>query len=207
MNIVLLGAPGAGKGTQASRIVEQFDLAHISTGDLLRAAVSAGTELGVKAKGFMDAGELVPDSLVIDLIKDRLRQPDAAAGVIFDGFPRTTAQAEALDSELAAINQKVDCTVAIIVDGDVIVSRLSDRRCCRDCGYIGTSADPVCPKCSGEMYQRDDDMPQTIYNRLEVYDNQTAPLIDYYRRASVLQEVDGDKTPDQVFTQIQQILL
>jgi len=206
MNIVLLGAPGAGKGTQAAKMVEAYQLAHVSTGDLLRAAVAAGTELGIEAKGYMDAGELVPDSLVIGLIKERLAEPDAQSGVIFDGFPRTTAQAVALDAELDSLGQKVDATIALIIEPEIIVERLSSRRCCRECGYIGSTADAVCPKCGGEMFQRDDDMPDTIRTRLDVYEQQTSPLIEYYRGAEVLNPVDGDKTPDEVFAKIREIL-
>ncbi|MCL2136016.1 MAG: adenylate kinase [Coriobacteriia bacterium] len=206
MNIVLLGAPGAGKGTQAALMVEKYGLAHVSTGDLLRAAVNEGTELGLEAKGFMDAGELVPDSLVISLIKERLAAPDASKGVIFDGFPRNTLQAVALSAEFDLMGEKIDAALAIQLDAEVIVKRLSERRCCRDCGYIGSTQDPVCPKCGGEMYQRDDDMPDTIRNRLDVYEKSTAPLIDYYRGAEVLYEIDGDKHPDEVFQSIQDIL-
>lgn len=202
MNIVLLGAPGAGKGTQAARLVSGFGLAHISTGDLLRAAVKAESPLGLEAKSYMDAGELVPDSLVIGLIKERLAQPDASGGVILDGFPRNTAQAEALDAELAALGLGVDMALAIQVDPEVIIGRLSARRCCRDCGYIGSAADAACPECGGEMYQRDDDRPETVRNRLEVYGRSTAPLLDYYSAAGLLAEVDGDRAPDAVFADI-----
>ncbi|HJF64568.1 MAG TPA: nucleoside monophosphate kinase, partial [Slackia equolifaciens] len=154
MNIVLLGAPGAGKGTQASKLVEEFGTPHISTGDILRAAVKNQTELGKKAKAFMDAGDLVPDSLIIDLMNERLQQPDAAEGFILDGFPRTTAQAEALDELLKKIERPLDAALLVDVDFEVIVKRLTERRCCKECGYIGTTADASCPKCGGEMYQR-----------------------------------------------------
>ncbi|MCL2632342.1 MAG: adenylate kinase [Coriobacteriia bacterium] len=206
MNIVLLGAPGAGKGTQAAFMVEKYGLAHVSTGDLLRAAVAAGTPLGVEAKGFMDAGELVPDALVIGLIKERLQQPDAAKGVIFDGFPRNTTQAVTLSAEFDAMGLKIDAALAIIVEPEVIIERLSARRTCRICGYIGSVVDEVCPKCDGEMYQRDDDMPDTIRNRLEVYEQSTAPVIEYYSGAGVLVEINGDQHPDAVFALIQEAL-
>ena len=206
MNIVLLGAPGAGKGTQAALMVEKYGLVHISTGDLLRAAVAAGTELGLEAKEFMDAGELVPDSLIIGLVRQRLSEPDAQAGVIFDGFPRTAAQAETLDAEFAAMGLMIDATIAIVVDPEVIVERLSARRTCADCGYIGSVADGVCPKCGGQMTQRDDDMPATVRNRLDVYAAQTAPLIEHYGKAGLLREVDGDQHPDAVFAAIAVIL-
>ena len=206
MNIVLLGAPGAGKGTQAALMVEEYGLAHISTGDLLRTAVKEGTPLGIEAKGYMDAGELVPDSLVIGLIKERLSEPDTEKGVIFDGFPRTIAQAVALDAEYDAMGQKVDVTLAIQVDADAVVERLSSRRGCRECGFIGTVQDISCPKCGGEMYQRDDDMPETVRNRLDVYDKSTAPLIEYYRGAEILHEIDGNQDPTGVFASIQESL-
>ncbi|MCL2339666.1 MAG: adenylate kinase, partial [Actinomycetia bacterium] len=185
MNIVLLGAPGAGKGTQAAQLVATYGLLHISTGDLLRAAVQAGSPLGLEAKGYMDAGELVPDKLVIGLIKERLRAPEAAKGIILDGFPRNTNQAVVLASELDSLGLAIDAAIAVEVDPEIIVQRLSSRRCCRNCGYIGSVADAVCPKCGGEMYQRDDDTAAAIRNRLEVYEKSTAPLIDYYRGADL----------------------
>ena len=206
MNIVLLGAPGAGKGTQAARLVAEYGLVHISTGDLLRAAVKAESELGLEAKAFMDAGELVPDSLVIGLIKQRLAEPDAAFGIILDGFPRNTTQAVALTAELNALGLGVDLALAIQVDPEVIIGRLSARRCCKDCGFIGSAADAICPECGGEMYQRDDDKAETVRNRLEVYATSTAPLIDYYRGAELLAEVDGDRPPDTVFADIRELL-
>jgi adenylate kinase len=206
MNIVLLGAPGAGKGTQAAMLVEEYGLAHISTGDLLRAAVKAESELGRQAKSFMDAGELVPDDLVIGLIKERLSEPDAKLGVILDGFPRNATQAVALSSELDTLGLKVDVALSLKVDSDVIVERLSARRCCRDCGFIGSETYAVCPRCGGGMYQRDDDQAQTVRNRLEVYEKSTAPLIDYYRGADLLAEVDGDRPPDIVFADVREII-
>lgn len=164
MNLVLLGAPGAGKGTVAQELVAEFGVAHISTGDLLRAAVKGGTELGIQAKKYMDAGELVPDQLVIDLVKERLAADDAQQGFILDGFPRNTAQAVTLDSELSAMGREIDCALLVDVAPEVIIDRLSSRRTCRACGYTGTAADVTCPKCGGEMYQRDDDKPETIKN-------------------------------------------
>ena len=169
MNIVLLGAPGAGKGTQAAKLVEEFATPHISTGDMLRAAVAAGTELGKQAKSYMDAGELVPDEVIIGLVGDRLQEPDAETGFILDGFPRTTAQAVALDAKLAELARPLDAALLIDVDPEVIIKRLTSRRMCRECGYIGTAADEKCPKCAGEMYQRDDDNEATVRNRLDVY--------------------------------------
>lgn len=193
MNIVLLGAPGAGKGTQAAKLVEEFATPHISTGDILRAAVKNQTELGKKAKGYMDAGDLVPDGLIIDLMDERLREPDCEKGFILDGFPRTTAQAVALDDMLARLERPLDGALLVDVDAEVIIKRLTERRCCKECGYIGTAADATCPKCDGEMYQRDDDNEATVRNRLDVYAKSTSPLIDYYKGKGLLKSVDGDR--------------
>lgn len=206
MNIVLLGAPGAGKGTQAAKLVEKYHMVHISTGDILRAAVKNQTELGLEAKKYMDAGDLVPDELVIGLVKERLQDEDTQAGFILDGFPRTSMQAVALDSELAELNRPLDAAVLVDVDKEVIIKRLTSRRMCRDCGYIGTDKDTVCPKCGGEMYQRDDDNEATVRNRLDVYESSTAPLIDYYRGCDLLVTIDGDQDPEVVFDEIQKAL-
>ena len=192
MNIVLLGAPGAGKGTVAQQLVNEFGIAHISTGDLLRAAVKGGTELGIEAKKYMEAGELVPDQLVIDLVKERLAADDAQEGFILDGFPRNTAQAVTLDSELSAVGREIDTALLIDVKAEVIVDRLSSRRTCR-------ASDATCPSCGGEMYQRDDDKPETIKNRLNVYEKSTSPLVDYYRGQGLLKTVDGDQSMDAVY--------
>ncbi len=206
MNIVLLGAPGAGKGTQAQKLVEEYGFAHISTGDLLRAAVKAQSELGKQAKSFMDAGKLVPDELVINLVKERLEDDDAQKGFILDGFPRNTAQAVTLDSELAAMDRTLDAALLVSVESDVIVKRLSSRRTCRSCGYTAPAGVDVCPRCGGEMYQRDDDKPETIQHRLDVYQNQTAPLVEYYKGHSILREVDGDRPVDEVFADVKTLL-
>ena len=206
MNLVLLGAPGAGKGTQAQRLVAEFGVAHISTGDLLRAAVKGGTELGVQAKKYMDAGELVPDQLVIDLVKERLAADDAQKGFILDGFPRTTAQAVALDDMLARLERPLDAALLVDVDPEVIIKRLTERRCCKECGYIGTAADATCPKCDGEMYQRDDDNEATVRNRLDVYAKSTSPLIDYYKGKGLLKSVDGDRPVDTVYVDVKALL-
>ncbi len=206
MNIVLLGAPGAGKGTQAQKLVEEFGFDHISTGDLLRAAVKAGTELGKEAKGYMDAGKLVPDSVVIGLVKERLGMPEAAAGFILDGFPRNTSQAESLDAELAGMGVSLDAALLVSVEPEVIVERLSSRRTCRTCGYTGTAADETCPRDGGEMYQRDDDRPETIKQRLDVYEESTAPLVGYYRDKGLLREVDGDRSQDEVYADVKTLL-
>jgi len=202
MNIVLLGAPGAGKGTQAAKLVDEYDIPHISTGDILRAAVKAKTTLGLEAQSYMDKGELVPDSVVIALVKERLQEKDTDKGFILDGFPRTTTQAQALTSELADLGRDLDAAIALTVDAEVIVKRLASRRQCRSCGYIGSEADKVCPQCGGEIYQRDDDKPETVRNRLLVYDKNTAPLIDYYSSCGLLIEIDGDRHPDEVYTGI-----
>lgn len=206
MNIVLLGAPGAGKGTQAAKLVEKYGFAHISTGDILRAAVKNQTPLGIKAKTYMDAGDLVPDDLVIDLVKERLQDKDTEKGFILDGFPRTSTQAVALDSELSKLERPLTAALLVDVDKEVIIKRLTSRRMCRECGFIGTDADAVCPKCNGEMYQRDDDNEATVRNRLDVYENSTAPLIDYYRGCDLLVEIDGDRDPEEVLASIEEAL-
>ena len=206
MNIVLLGAPGAGKGTQAAKLVEMYGYAHISTGDMLRAAVKNQTPLGLEAKKFMDAGDLVPDEVVIGLVKERLQDEDTKAGFILDGFPRTSTQAVALDSELASLDRPLDAALLVDVDKEVIIKRLTSRRMCRDCGYIGSDKDAKCPKCGGEMYQRDDDNEATVRNRLDVYENSTAPLIDYYRGCDLLIEIDGDRDPEAVLASIVEAL-
>ncbi|CDD67832.1 adenylate kinase [Eggerthella sp. CAG:368] len=206
MNIVLLGAPGAGKGTQAAKLVEKYGFAHISTGDILRAAVKNQTPLGIKAKTYMDAGDLVPDDLVIDLVKERLQDKDTEKGFILDGFPRTSTQAVALDSELSKLERPLTAALLVDVDKEVIIKRLTSRRMCRECGFIGTDADATCPKCNGEMYQRDDDNEATVRNRLDVYENSTAPLIDYYRGCDLLVEIDGDRDPEEVLASIEEAL-
>ncbi|WP_165171220.1 MULTISPECIES: adenylate kinase [unclassified Adlercreutzia] len=206
MNIVLLGAPGAGKGTQAAKLVEEEGLCHISTGDILRAAVKNQTPLGVKAKGYMDAGDLVPDDLIIDLMKERIQQPDTEKGVILDGFPRTTTQAVALDTMLAELGRPLDAALLIDVEAEVIVNRLCSRRMCKECGHIGSAADAACPKCGGEMYQRDDDNEATVRNRLDVYEKSTSPLIDYYRGCELLVTIDGDRDPQVVYADVKEAL-
>ena len=206
MNIVFLGAPGSGKGTQAQRLVSDFGVAHISTGDLLRSAVKAGTQLGIEAKSYMDAGKLVPDQLVVDLVKERLAADDAKKGFILDGFPRNTAQATVLDAELAQMGIELDGALLVDVASDVIVKRLSSRRTCRSCGYTAGPEATVCPRCEGEMYQRDDDKPETIAKRLDTYDKQTAPLIEYYGSKGILIKVDGDRPVDDVYVDVKKEL-
>ena len=205
MNLVLLGAPGAGKGTQSDKLVEEFGLCHISTGDILRAAVKEQTALGLEAKKYMDAGDLVPDELIVNMMKERFQQPDTEKGVILDGFPRTTTQAVALDTMLAELERPLDACLLVDVEGEAIVKRLCSRRMCRECGYIGNVNDgPACPKCGGEMYQRDDDNEATVRNRLEVYEKSTAPLIDYYKGQNKLVSVDGDRPIDDVYASVKE---
>jgi adenylate kinase len=212
VNIILLGAPGAGKGTQAERIVATYGVAHISTGDILRKAVVDGTELGLEARRYMDAGELVPDEVVIGLVRDRLAEPDCEAGFILDGFPRTAPQAEALNGVLGELGKALDAVVQIAVDKDALVRRLTARRTCRDCGKVYNllierpSQHDTCNLCGGEVYQRDDDTVETVSNRLEVYEKSTAPLVDYYERTGLLRKVDGNQDPDAVFDDVEAAL-
>ncbi len=212
MNVVLLGAPGAGKGTQAEKMIEAWGIPHISTGDILRKAVADGTPLGMQAKKYMDAGELVPDFVVIGLVKNRLQEPDAEEGFILDGFPRTDAQAEALDRALEELGRELDAVVSIDVARDVIVKRLTSRRTCTSCGKIYSliadpPADPTkCDACGGELYQRDDDTVETVTNRLAVYDRSTAPLVDYYRTKGLLKQIDGDRPVDEVFEDVRSVV-
>lgn len=207
-NLILLGPPGAGKGTQASRIVAEYGIRHISTGDILRAAVKNETTMGLEAKRYMDAGELVPDSVVIGIVKDRLHEPDTARGFLMDGFPRTIPQAEALDQVLEALERGVTKAIVVLVDEEVLVRRLTGRRICRNCQtpyhvlYSPPKKEGVCDKCGGELYQRDDDTEATVRNRLAVYQEQTEPLIAYYDRAGVVARIDGAQPPDAVYEDI-----
>jgi adenylate kinase len=211
-NLILLGPPGAGKGTQASRIVAEYGIPHVSTGDILRSAVKNRTRMGLRAKKFMDAGELVPDSVVIGIVRDRLRERDTAQGFLMDGFPRTIPQAEALDAVLDGLNRAVTKTVVLLVDEEDLVRRLTGRRICRSCQapfhvmFNPPKTESVCDVCGGELYQRDDDTEATVRNRLEVYRNQTEPLIAYYGRVGVVARVDGAQTPDAVYEDIRAAL-
>jgi len=211
-NLILLGPPGAGKGTQAGRIVADYGIPHISTGDILRSALKNQTQMGLEAKKFMDAGELVPDSVVIGIMKDRLQESDTAKGFLMDGFPRTIPQAEALDVALEGLGRAVTKTVAILVDPEDLVKRLSGRRICRNCQapshvmFDPPKTEGVCDKCGGELYQRDDDTEATVRNRLEVYRNQTEPLIDYYDLAGLVARIDGAQSPDDVYASIREAL-
>lgn len=212
MKIIMLGAPGAGKGTQAKRIAEKYNIPHISTGDIFRANIKNGTELGKKAKTYMDQGLLVPDELVVDLVVDRVAQDDAKNGYVLDGFPRTIPQAEALDAALEKINDKVDYAIDVDVPDSNIIDRMSGRRACVGCGgtyhivYNPTKAEGICDTCGGQLILRDDDKPETVENRLKVYHDQTQPLIDYYSKKSILKSVDGTKDMDEVFENIVKIL-
>ena len=204
MRIILVGAPGAGKGTQAEAIKGKYPIAHISTGDILRANVKAGTELGKNAKGYMDAGKLVPDEVIIAMVESRLQEPDCKEGFLLDGFPRTTPQAEALDLLLEKLGIALDAVVELDVDDEVVVQRLTTRRGCISCGEIyntlfkPTKVECVCDKCGGEVIQRDDDKESVIRNRLSVFHEQTAPLIEYYRNKGILLTVDATGGKDAV---------
>ena len=208
----MLGAPGAGKGTQAKQIADKYSIPHISTGDIFRANIKNGTELGKKAKQFMDQGLLVPDELTCDLVMDRIQQDDCANGFILDGFPRTIPQAEALTAALDNINQKMDFAVDVNVPDENIVNRMSGRRACLNCGAtyhiisIPTKVEGVCDRCGNEVVLRDDDKPETVQKRLGVYHEQTQPLIEYYEKQGILKTVDGTQPMDKVFADIIDIL-
>ena len=212
MKIVMLGAPGAGKGTQAKMIAEKYSIPHISTGDIFRASSKNGTELGKKAKSFIDKGQLVPDELTLDLIMDRFKEDDCKNGYVLDGFPRTIPQAEALDEALKANGEKVDFAIDIDVPDENIVRRMGGRRACVNCGatyhivYSPTKVEGKCDKCGEELIVRDDDKPETVLSRLEVYHNQTQPLIDYYNEQGILKSVDGTIDMKDVFNEIVKIL-
>jgi adenylate kinase len=210
--IVLLGAPGVGKGTQAEKLAKELSIPHISTGDMFREAVARGTEMGMRAKEYMDRGELVPDDVVIGVVKERLSQPDCANGFILDGFPRTVAQAEALERVMEELGKNIEYAISIDVAEDEIVRRLSGRRTCEACGkvyhviYNPPKQEGVCDECGGTLYQRDDDKEETIRNRLRVYREKTAPLIDFYARRGVLRNIDGSKRVDEVTADIRALL-
>ena len=212
MKIIMLGAPGAGKGTQAKKIAAKYNIPHISTGDIFRANIKNGTELGNKAKTYMDQGLLVPDELVVDLVVDRVKQDDCVNGYVLDGFPRTIPQAEALDKALNAIGEKMDCAIDVDVPDENIVHRMSGRRACVGCGatyhleYAPTKTEGVCDVCGKELILRDDDKPETVKKRLGVYHEQTQPLIDYYTNAGILRTVDGTIDINDVFQAIVDIL-
>ena len=212
MRIIMLGAPGAGKGTQAKKIAAKYGIPHISTGDIFRANIKEGTELGKKAKTYMDQGLLVPVELVVDLVVDRLGQEDAKNGYVLDGFPRTIPQAESLDEALRKIDSKIDYAIDVDVPDENIINRMSGRRACVKCGatyhvvYAPTKVEGVCDACGDKLILRDDDKPETVKKRLNVYHEQTQPLIDYYTKAQVLKRVDGTKDMEEVFNDIVAIL-
>lgn len=212
MKIIMLGAPGAGKGTQAKQIAAKYQIPHISTGDIFRANIKNGTELGKKAKEYMDQGLLVPDELTCDLLMDRIQQEDCANGFVLDGFPRTIPQAESLDAALEKINQTMDYAIDVDVPDSHIVSRMSGRRACLNCGAtyhvvaIPPKQEGICDACGKELVLRDDDKPETVQKRLDVYHEQTQPLIDYYNKQGILQTVDGTQPMEDVFANIVSIL-
>ncbi len=205
MRLVLLGAPGAGKGTQAKKLIEKYGIPQISTGDLLRAAVAAGTALGKEAKSFMDKGELVPDRVVLGMVGERMKQDDCKKGYILDGFPRNTAQAEALDTMLDTLKMPLTAALSVDVPFADLMKRLTGRRTCKGCGQMynvyfnSPKKDGTCDKCGGELFQRDDDKEETIKKRLDVYSSQTAPLFDYYKKKGILSSVNGTGGIDEIF--------
>lgn len=212
MKIIMLGAPGAGKGTQAKMLADKYGIPHISTGDIFRANIKNETELGKKAKEYMDQGLLVPDELTCNLVVDRIQQEDCKKGYILDGFPRTIPQAEALDKALTELNDKIDYAINVEVPDENIVGRMSGRRACVGCGatyhvvYNPTKTEGVCDRCGKELILRDDDKPETVQKRLNVYHEQTQPLIDFYKNKNVLKEVDGTVDMNDVFNAIVKVL-
>lgn len=212
MKLIMLGAPGAGKGTQAKKISAKYGIPHISTGDIFRANIKGGTELGMKAKAFMDQGQLVPDDITIGMLLDRIKEDDCQKGYVLDGFPRTIPQAESLTKALTELGDKIDWAVNVDVPDENIISRMSGRRACLGCGqtyhivYNAPSQEGICDVCGQALVLRDDDKPETVQKRLEVYHEQTQPLIDYYRGAGILAEVDGTKDLEEVFQDIVKIL-
>lgn len=212
MKIIMLGAPGAGKGTQAKKISAKYNIPHISTGDIFRANIKNGTELGKKAKSYMDQGLLVPDELTVDLVIDRIQKEDCKNGYILDGFPRTIPQAEALDQALKALGEKLDHAIEVDVPDENIVKRMAGRRACVHCGatyhvvHAPTKVENICDACGGELILRDDDKPETVTKRLTVYHDQTKPLIDYYREEGILATVDGTADFEDVFKAVVDIL-
>jgi adenylate kinase len=208
MKIIMLGAPGAGKGTQAKKIAEKYSIPHISTGDIFRANIKGGTELGMKAKSYMDQGQLVPDEVTINMLLDRISAADCENGYVLDGFPRTIPQAESLTKALDARGEKIDYAIDVDVPDQAIVTRMSGRRACVNCGatyhivYNAPKKEGVCDACGENLVLRDDDKPETVQKRLTVYHDQTQPLIDYYKNAGVLRSVDGTKDLNDVFADI-----
>ena len=212
MKIIMLGAPGAGKGTQAEMICEKYKLPHVSTGDIFRANIKNGTELGKEAKQYMDKGQLVPDELTVRILLDRVSQEDCKDGYVLDGFPRTIPQAEVLDQELTKLGDKVDFAINVDVPDENIINRMGGRRACVNCGatyhvqFAPPAKENICDKCGSTLILRDDDRPETVKARLEVYHKQTQPLIEYYSKKGVLKEVDGTVSMNEVFESIVSIL-
>ena len=212
LNIVLLGPPGAGKGTQAELIVKKYNIPQISTGDIFRANIKGGPELGKKAQSYMDKGELVPDELVVDLVRDRLNQDDCADGFMLDGFPRTVFQAEELDKMMTERNLSITKVLNIDVEASMLIDRIAGRRVCRSCGATynintkPTAKEGICDVCGGEVYQRADDNRDTVENRISVYNSQTAPLVEDYTKAGNLATINGDQPMDSVFSDIVKVL-
>lgn len=212
MNLVLMGLPGAGKGTQADKIVVKYNIPHISTGDMFRAAIKEGTDLGIKAKSFMDKGELVPDEVTIGIVRERLSKDDCEKGFLLDGFPRTVAQAEALDGMLAGLEKKIDFVINIDVDQSILMERLTGRRICKNCGatyhlvFNPPSQEGVCDRCGGELYQRADDNADTVQNRLDVNIQQTKPLLNFYENKGYLRNINGQQDIDLVFADVEKLL-
>jgi len=208
MDFILLGPPGAGKGTQAKLMIDKWNIPQVSTGDILRAAVREGTSLGVEAKGFMDSGELVPDRVVIGIIAERLKEEDAKAGFILDGFPRTIPQAEALQEILDELDRVIDHVISIEVADEELVTRLTGRRMCKGCGesfhvvFNPSSKEGICDRCNGELYQRDDDKEVTIRQRLAVYSEQTQPLITFYEKQGKLRRIEGTGSIANIFSRV-----
>ena len=212
MKIIMLGAPGAGKGTQAIKIAEKYNIPHVSTGDIFRANIKGGTELGMEAKSYMDKGQLVPDELTVRILLDRVAKDDCKNGYVLDGFPRTIAQADALDKAVTELGESVDYAINVDVPDENIVNRMGGRRACVKCGatyhlqYAAPKTEGVCDTCGGELTQRADDKPETVLERLNVYHEQTQPLIDYYGNKGILKTVDGTKDMAEVFADIVGIL-
>lgn len=212
MNLVLMGLPGAGKGTQAAKIVDKYGIPHISTGDMFRAAIKEGTELGLKAKAFMDAGNLVPDDVTIGIVNERLSKDDCQSGFLLDGFPRTVAQAEALEDILSDMDRSIDYVLNIGVDKEQLMERLTGRRICKQCGatyhvlFNPPETEGVCDKCGGELYQREDDNEETVKTRLEVNIEQSKPLLTFYDQKGYLRNIDGNQDINKVFDDIDQLL-
>lgn len=212
MNLILLGPPGVGKGTQAKKIAKLKNIPHISTGDMLRENIQKGTSLGKEAKEYMDKGLLVPDSVVISMMAQRIREEDCKDGFLLDGYPRTIPQAESLEKDLKELNKIIDYAINLKADSSVLVERISGRRVCKECGQMyhiknqPPKVEGVCDKCKGELFQRDDDKEETVKTRVSVYENQTAPLIDFYKDRGVLKNIDGTKSIDEIFKEISKIL-